>query len=261
MGKYDIDAYTKLLLHCNGADTSTIFTDDSPSVHGNAGVVATAEVDTAVKKFGTGSLLLDGDSGYLTYGASADWFLNTGDFTIDFWMLSSKTSGGNGLIGNADTTPGHWRITTRESDFNNLAFAFNDGSWRIVSTSFDVNDGVQHHIAVSRASGTFYILVDGDLKETNAGFSGLTVGEASQELRIGFSVEASLYYEGWLDEIRISIGIARWIANFNPPANPYGFKASGGFSGPSSALWNFMEAWEKHDKIWKPKGILVPEGI
>ncbi len=39
------------------------------------------------------------------------------------------------------------------------------------------------------------------------------------------------------------------------------YPVAGGFSGPSSALWNFMEAWEKHDKLWKPKGIIIPEGI
>ncbi|MCP5011181.1 MAG: hypothetical protein GY942_14465, partial [Aestuariibacter sp.] len=45
------DSYTKLMLHCDGADASTTFTDDSASGH-TVTPVADAQIDTAQSKFG-----------------------------------------------------------------------------------------------------------------------------------------------------------------------------------------------------------------
>lgn len=42
----------------------------------------------------------------------------------------------------------------------------------------------------------------------------LTIGD--------YSFSGSNYLNGWIDELRISKGIARWTANFTPPTAPYG---------------------------------------
>jgi hypothetical protein len=51
----------------------------------------------------------------------------------------------------------------------------------------------------------------------------MNVGVPRMETNVDYS------WGGWLDEIRVSKGIARWTANFTPPASPYGL--GGGFSG------------------------------
>ena len=53
-----IDSYTKLMLHCDGLDTSTTFTDESGEGH-VVTALGNAQVDTAQKVFGTGSALFD----------------------------------------------------------------------------------------------------------------------------------------------------------------------------------------------------------
>ena len=75
------DSYTKLLIHCDGADASTTFTDESGKT---ITTVGNAQVDTAYKVFGTGSLLLDGTGDALTLDDSEDWNFGSGDFTVDF---------------------------------------------------------------------------------------------------------------------------------------------------------------------------------
>jgi len=74
------DSYTKLLLHMDGADGSTTFTDEAGhtvTANGNA------QIDTAQNVFGGASGLFDGSSGYLTVPDSEDWNFGTGDFTFD----------------------------------------------------------------------------------------------------------------------------------------------------------------------------------
>ena len=56
-----VDEYTKLLLHFGGADESTDFVDSGVTGHADT-PIGTAQIDTAYKKFGTGSMLLDGNS-------------------------------------------------------------------------------------------------------------------------------------------------------------------------------------------------------
>ena len=54
----------KLLIHCDGTDGSQSFYDSSPSGH-TITAYGQAQVDTGVVKFGSGSLLLDGNGDYL----------------------------------------------------------------------------------------------------------------------------------------------------------------------------------------------------
>src|SRR3990167_7740340 len=80
---------TSLMLHMDGADASTTFTDETGktvTANGNA------QIDTAQSKFGGAAALFDGAGDYLTVSGSADWDLGTGDFTIDFWFRSAIES-------------------------------------------------------------------------------------------------------------------------------------------------------------------------
>ena len=61
-----------LLLHCNGADESTAFIDTSNSAH-TITANGNAQVDTSEKKFGSGSLLLDGSNDSLSALDNIDW--------------------------------------------------------------------------------------------------------------------------------------------------------------------------------------------
>ena len=88
-----------MLLHCDGANAGTTFTDTvgthTPSAQGDA------NTDTAQFKFGTASGLLDSTGDYITIPDHADWAMSTGEFTIDMWLrLNSR---GNGVLRYIDT--------------------------------------------------------------------------------------------------------------------------------------------------------------
>lgn len=81
-------ASVSLLLHCDGTNGSTTFTDNSPTPKT---VTATngAQISTAQSKWGGASGLFDGTNDYLTVGSASDWrFLHddTTDFSIEGWV-------------------------------------------------------------------------------------------------------------------------------------------------------------------------------
>ena len=79
-----VDEYTKLLLHCDGADGSTTFIDSATGKTITAS--GNAQIDTAQYKFGGASGLFDGTNDFLYTPNHADFTFGTGDFTIDFWV-------------------------------------------------------------------------------------------------------------------------------------------------------------------------------
>jgi hypothetical protein len=55
----------------------------------------------------------------------------------------------------------------------------------------------------------------------------MTMPNSSVTLKIGTQWDAScMYWNGYIDEFRISKGIARWTSNFTPPTAPYGLTGS-----------------------------------
>ena len=76
------DSYTKSLLHMEGVDTSTTFTDEDGKVWTPAG---NAQLDTADKPWGASSGLFDGTGDYINTPDHADFVL-TGNWTFDFWL-------------------------------------------------------------------------------------------------------------------------------------------------------------------------------
>ena len=100
-------AFTKSLLHFDGADASTTFTDESGKTFTARG---NAQLDTAQQKFGTASGLFDGTGDYIDTPDHADWFLGTGDFTIDFWVRFSDVAVDQGFCAQWASDTSMWRL-------------------------------------------------------------------------------------------------------------------------------------------------------
>ena len=91
-----VGAQTVLLLHCDGTDASTTFTDSSSPAK-TVTAVGDAQLDTAQFKFGTASGLFDGTGDELTVTDHADFDFGTGDFTIEFFVRFNSVTGVQGF--------------------------------------------------------------------------------------------------------------------------------------------------------------------
>ena len=95
-----------------------------------------------------------------------------------------------------------------------------DGSHKITSTA-TVNDGQWHHIGAVRKGTTFTLYVDGVHQGGEIVGWNPTINGTNQILRIGRDGSGGWYWTGYIDELRISKGIARWTLDFAPPSAEY----------------------------------------
>jgi len=214
------DSFTVLLLNCDGADTSTTFTDTSVGgANGNATVTGNAQVDVAQKVFGTGSLLSDGSGDDIRYASNVDWQFGTGDFTIDFRLrLSSLTT--CSLMNNMNTIGTNGWAFRFMSGGTGIRFLTNSGS--ATDRAWSPSIGAWYHVAFARSGSTLKLFVDGTQLGADITNSEALSNGGGDPLIIGNSQFIGESLPGWMDEIMISKGIARWTSNFTPPADVYG---------------------------------------
>jgi len=226
-----IDSYTKLMIHADGTDASTTFADSAAgktvTAHDNA------QIDTAQSKFGGASGYFDGDGDYLTLSASEDWNLGGGDFTIDFWIYLNST-GRQYFFGMGTDTSTHYVLGL---DYNSVGSnklglwaSSNGSSWDMIgadsggngigSTTLTLN--TWHHIAVVRNGSNWKVYIDG-VVDINLTVSGTILNPSGRQLNVARCayLGGSFHLNGNIDEFRWSKNIARWTANFTPPASAY----------------------------------------
>lgn len=221
----NIDSYTKLLLHCDGSDGSTTFVDSSFSGK-SITAVGNAQIDTAQYKFGGASGLFDGDGDYLSVPDSDDWYFGTGAFTVDFWVrFNSLPSSGAAqfLYNQRQSTNDAIEINlTNNSGTYQWIFKVTSGGGAIITLTCNttISASTWYHIALTRNGNDFKFFQNGaqigsTLTDTDA------VPNLSASIDIGRWSGNGYYFNGWLDEFRISKGIARWTSDFTPPTRPY----------------------------------------
>jgi hypothetical protein len=212
----------KLLIHGNEGSGQS-FTDSSLS---NIPIVAVGDVthSTTQYKFSGGSIYFDGSGDYLDVGNSnaayTDVFydVNGLDFTYDFWVYRTG-SGRRGLISSYPPTGGSYDdIELEFTSANKIMCGFRSSPsvFHSVTTTSVLSADTWYHVALIRHNGLLKIYVNGTLEHTNS-----TVWTGDIENRGGallVGTYAAMDHQGYMDEIRITIGSALWTQNFTPPA-------------------------------------------
>jgi hypothetical protein len=198
---------TQLLLNFTNAG---IF--DSAMMN-NLETVGNAQVSTSVVKYGTGSMAFDGSGDWLTIPYSQNINFGTGNFTIEGWFYLSSFANQYYVLG------GTW--TTGSSD-EWLVQIENNGTMRFLTsagTSFytaGITTGTWYHFAAVRNGSTVTLYVNGSSvgSYTNSN----SIGSTSKTLYIGVQNNGAAWpWNGYIDDLRITKGAARYIGNFTPP--------------------------------------------
>ena len=193
---------TKLMLHCNGADESTTFTDDSPSSH-TVTAVGTAQLDTSEKQFGTASGWFDGNSDSLSVPDSSDWDIlatTTEDWTIDCWVKLDRTSGNwMAIAAQYDSSPFEYWSFRYESA--GLVFAlYQSSSYKFDMQGGTISDADWHHVCMVKKGTDYGLYIDGT---QTAYVSNSNTISIQGNLTVGDVYDNSQPYEGRIDELRI----------------------------------------------------------
>ena len=185
-----------LLLHGDGANGSTTFTDYS-SYAKTVTVTGGTTVSTAQSKFGGSSI--KGVSGGRLNCALGTEGLMTADFTIEMFALE----GGTTVIFAGPSGEGYLYNGT-----------FSDYGGPALTISTTQNSGVWNHYAISRTGSTIRAFKNGTQTDSDT-YSG-TVD--LQTVYLGyFPRNNNLYFTGYYDEVRVTKGTGIYTANFTPP--------------------------------------------
>lgn len=195
-----------LLLHGNGSNGSTTFTDSSSSpktvtAYGNA------QISTAQSKWGGSSIALDGTGDYFSI-ADEGAFAFAGDYTVEFQAMANLAE---------DTAT----LCSADSSVYLYGNYFDGGPFALTGLALDSNPATWKHIAITRFGTTVRFFQDGVLK----GSTGTVSGEVHYYTGLNFGryVAANAYFKtAYLDEIRLTAGIARYTADFTPPSEAFG---------------------------------------
>jgi len=212
---------TVLLLKGDGTNGSTTILDSSKVAGSPKTVTAigNAQISTAQSKFGGASIAFDGTGDYLNIPSSVDFQFGTGNFTIETWLftrslsffqviLDMRPAEGNGayIFLALNYTPGELLYYVNTSE-------------RIITTTSAIATNTWTHIAVSRLGTSTKMFVSG----VQVGVWTDSTDYLISSPRIGQSKFASFpdTFDGYIDDLRITKGVARYTANFTPPTAPF----------------------------------------
>jgi hypothetical protein len=195
---------TKLLLNYTNAG---IYDGKMAS---NLETLSNVQVATNPVKYGSGSMSFgSGTANYLAYLNNPGFVFGTGDFTVEFWMNTFDITAC--LIRFSTGSTGYWQMALSVSsivwqnsqDVNNL----------YVASCPQAFNGQWHHIAVTRTGGINRLFFDGTLLTSAADTTNYN-GSAGN-MQIGW--DGTNQFTGFIDDLRFTKGVARYIANFTPP--------------------------------------------
>ena len=192
------------------------------AIKNNLETVGNAQVSTSVKKYGTGSIYIPAGAGlanYVTTPNSPQFNLDTGDFTIEFWYNAGTNVVSTGVLAKG------WGVTGVLGPFlfyhSGTALQFfsstGNSSWDIASAATiisSVSTGTWYHVAVARQGSSIRTFANGTLVTTVT--SSATLASNTYPVTMNYHV-SSAQGTTYIDDLRITKGVARYTANFTPP--------------------------------------------
>jgi len=188
----------------------------------NLETVGNAQVSTSVVKFGTGSMSFDGSGDYLTsYNTNLHLF-GTQDFTVECWVYPNSFPSEAAIISTAHPTD-YQGFTLNVGTSGNIIIALGSGgSWTVAASSGTgtLSATQWQHLALTRSGNVFRIFINGTQTWTTTNSISLT--NTNNLMAIGGrTVAGGQYFNGYIDDLRITKGIARYTTTFTPPTKAF----------------------------------------
>lgn len=219
-----------LLLPLDGSDGSTAIVDES-TLNNTVTVNGALALTTAEFKFGGASLRMPTNASatnQLSVPNSPTLLDVAGDFSIQFWFKRDPSFSGGSLTyllsdfqdGGAYAIDIQHRGFTSGSVIRAELFSSAGSLISRVDTGGVIVDGPWYYVEITRSEDTLYAFIDGVLLSTDPVDPGI-IG-AGSSLDIGGSAGNTSDTQGWLDDFRITNGVARNTESYTPPIEAHG---------------------------------------
>jgi hypothetical protein len=221
--------------------------DASTTIYSDEGLLATAngnaQIDTSIKKYGTGSLLLDGTGDYIDFKNVMNWNIWHSDCTVEFWTRITAFNGVlTPFIEGYMSSLGFWSIYLNESTSKLYLYEWSYGNTRInFSVDWSPSIDTWYHIAVQRRGHSIQVYING-VKVADQIVSFLDPRALRLSLRIGTRTDTTRFLNGYMDNI-----IIRRFAAYDGDFTPADIK--GVWSSPQSLI-----PTDENQSIFAPDG-------
>jgi hypothetical protein len=190
-------------------------------------------ISTAQSKFGGASGLFNGSTDFLTLATTPDWNFAGGDFTIEAFISCP-----NGMTTQIPVFFSHWGPADAGLgwqflfDHNSGLLPANSYGFTFSTTGADTNHysvsypspgSSWHHVAVTRSVSSFRFYVDGTQQGATINMGSKVLYASGSPLALGVGIDTDggpnpvSYFDGYIDEVRITKGVARYTQDFTPP--------------------------------------------
>lgn len=226
-----IGEQNELNMFFNGTDGSVtdILIDLGTYGHTFTHTNGQAEIDTAQSKFGGASGLFNGNQwfGCSNHTAFDIFSPDSAPFTIDFWVRFNTTVSA-GFCGQYFSASNYWGTYY---DGTYLALLTSSTGRVFFRAPWTPNTNQWYHIAFVRigsGAGERHLFIDGVDQALESDDNGAKTAVA-QSFKVGYFQQGNFKLDGWLDDLRIVKGTAKWTTDFTPPTSSNFGEATVGF--------------------------------
>jgi hypothetical protein len=210
----------KLLLPLNGTNGATTTSDSSNDNRTITFEGSNSNISTGQSKFGASSLSISGtDNSYIT--VSSDGMNAAGDFTFECWIYDTSDQVYPCLFSNKQSSSNalHAYVGAGATSGASKAFRFtSQGTSTNFSTELPTNQW--YHLALVRDGSTIKLYVNGTADATTISNSSTILFGGGSVIWIGYNSN-TYRFNGYLDDIRFTNGLARYTSNFTPPTSAH----------------------------------------
>ncbi len=188
--------------------------------------VGNARISTTQSKFGGSSMYFDGTGDYLKFPSSELVpFASNEKFTIEGWIYPSAATAGQ-IYGiyttrNSGISAYAIAITLFGSPLKiNVEIATSGSALVTISSSTTISANTWYHFAVVHDGTQLKLYLNGTSEGTPATTSQATTLKVMALGRYYVDID-NYYFNGYIDDFRITKGYARYTSNFTPPTSTF----------------------------------------
>lgn len=172
-------------------------------------------------KFGGYSAYFDGAGDFLyPVNSGPDFAFGTGDFTVEMWVYLPSLGVSRELYDGRPTSTNGMYVCTYVSEKNTIGL-FVSSVERIIGTTA-LAAMTWYHVALCRSGTSTKLFLNGVQEGATYSDGNNYLGAANRPL-IGINAynSSTSAMLGYIDDLRVTKGVARYTANFTPPSSAF----------------------------------------
>lgn len=204
--------------------TTLLLTGTDSAIYDSSGIMdvetlANSAIRTSPLKYGTTSMYFDGTGDFLALPTTGkQHYFRDGNFTVEFWMYQTSNTGTQSLVAVKAATAANSQFYINTVSGVISAGAYYSTTLVTTSGSTSISLNTWTHVALVRSGSTLTLYVDGVSAGTaTLGTNSLNAAGANLTVGNGYVGDTTTYF-GYISDLRVTRGIARYTGTFMPPS-------------------------------------------